>query len=132
MMHNAARDDGGTAETIIALERAALERWGKGDPGGFIELAADDIVYFDPFLAARLNGREEFVRLMESIRGQVQVDRFELLDPRVQASRDLAILTFNFVSWPERPMCRWNATEAYRREGDRWRLIHQHWSLTKP
>lgn len=25
-------------ETIIALERAAMDRWAKGDPDGFIEL----------------------------------------------------------------------------------------------
>jgi len=43
-----------------------------------------------------------------------------------------AVLTFNFVSWPERPMCRWNATEAYRKDAGQWRLIHQHWPLTKP
>jgi hypothetical protein len=24
-------------ETIIALERAAIDRWGKGDPQGFLE-----------------------------------------------------------------------------------------------
>lgn len=116
--------------TILALERAALERWGNGDPGGFIDLAAEDIVYFDPFQAFRLDGRERFVRLMESIRGQVQIERFEIANPVVHAADGFALLTFNFVSWPEGPMCRWNATEAYRKEGAAWRLVHQHWSLT--
>ena len=32
-----------TADTILALERAALDRWGKGDPDGFLELAAPDV-----------------------------------------------------------------------------------------
>jgi hypothetical protein len=35
-----------SAEQILALERAALDRWGKGDPGGFLELYANDITYF--------------------------------------------------------------------------------------
>lgn len=35
-------------ETIIALERAALDRWGKGDPKGFLETYAPDVTYFDP------------------------------------------------------------------------------------
>jgi ketosteroid isomerase-like protein len=119
------------AATIVALERGALERWSRGDPGGFIDLAAEDIVYFDPYQPRRLDGREGFVRLMESIRGQVWIDRFELLDPVVQASGDLALLTFNFVSWPEGPTSRWNTTEVYRRDVQGWRLVQQHWSLTE-
>ena len=27
----------GPADEVIALERAALDRWGKGDPAGFLE-----------------------------------------------------------------------------------------------
>src|SRR5512147_2730445 len=36
------------SDQILALERRALDRWGKGDPGGFLELYAADITYFDP------------------------------------------------------------------------------------
>jgi hypothetical protein len=32
----AAVDGPSTTEQIVALERAALDRWGKGDPGGFL------------------------------------------------------------------------------------------------
>jgi ketosteroid isomerase-like protein len=118
------------AAEILELERAALGRWCQGDPGGFIELAADDIVYFDPFVEQRLNGRDAFVRLMESIRGQVRADRFELVAPRVQACDGMAMLTFDFVSWTGDEESRWHATEVYRRDAGRWKLIQQHWSLT--
>src|SRR5215813_8519984 len=37
-----------SADQILMLERSALDRWGNGDPGGFLELYADDITYFDP------------------------------------------------------------------------------------
>jgi ketosteroid isomerase-like protein len=120
------------ASALVDIERAALERWGHGDPGGFIELAADDIVYFDPFVEARVNGRQAFVELMESIRGQVKVDRFEILAPRVHACDGMAMLTFNFVSWTGPEESRWNATEIYRKGAGGWRLVHQHWSLTRP
>ena len=36
--------------TILGLEKAALDRWCKGDPTGFLEISAPDVVYFDPFL----------------------------------------------------------------------------------
>jgi len=38
-----------TAEMIVAMERAALERWGRGDPDGFLDISAPDVSYFDPF-----------------------------------------------------------------------------------
>lgn len=45
-------------EEIMMLERAALDRWGKGDPSGLPELYADDISYFDPTVAARIDGHQ--------------------------------------------------------------------------
>lgn len=35
------------ADEVIALERAALDRWGKGDPKGFLEIYAPEVTYFD-------------------------------------------------------------------------------------
>ena len=35
-------------DTIIALERGALDRWGRGDPQGYLDLYARDVTYFDP------------------------------------------------------------------------------------
>ena len=42
--------------TILTLERVALERWGQGDPDGFLEISAPDVSYFDPFTESRLDG----------------------------------------------------------------------------
>ena len=121
------------AQTIIDLERRALERWGKGDPSGFLEISADDVVYFDPYQPRRLNGIDELRALYESIRGQVQIARFELIDPRVQAVEDMAVLTFNYVAEvTNEPTSRWNCTEVYRREAGSWRIIQTHWSFTQP
>ena len=47
-----------TAAQILAPERAALDRWGAGDPDGFLETYDGDVTYFDPLTAARLDGRE--------------------------------------------------------------------------
>lgn len=120
------------AATIIAMERAALDRWGNGDPSGFLEISAPDVVYFDPLQPRRLDGIAALTVLYESIRGQVHVDRYELINPNVQLGSDLAVLTFNYVSWVGKKEHRWNCTEVYRRAADRWRIIQTHWSLTQP
>jgi ketosteroid isomerase-like protein len=125
------------ASDIIALERAALDRWGAGDPIGYVELFADDITYFDPLQERRLDGRAAMVALMESIAGKIRVDRYDMMHPVVQQSGDVALLSFNLVSYRtdadvERAISSWNSTEAYRRTPEGWRIFHSHWSYIRP
>ena len=120
------------AAMLIAMERAALDRWGRGDPSGFLEITAADVVYFDPFQPHRVDGIEALAALYEGLRGQVHVDRYELVSPKVQFGGDLAVLTFNYVSWGGDQQQRWNCTEVYRRAAGQWRIIQTHWSLTQP
>lgn len=121
------------ARTIIGIERAALERWGRGDPSGFLEISAEDVVYFDPFQARRINGLAALRALYDSIRGQVQITRFELVDPVVQSVDDMAVLTYNYVAdGTNEVTSRWNCTEVYRRDAGTWRIIQTHWSFTQP
>jgi ketosteroid isomerase-like protein len=119
------------ADTIIAMECAALDRWGKGDPDGFLEICASDVVYFDPGLKARIDGLDELREYYEAIRGKISVERYELLNPLVQVVGDAAVLTFNHVSYGgNEDEYRWNCTEVYRRSGDKWQIIQTHWSYT--
>jgi ketosteroid isomerase-like protein len=114
---------------IIQMERAALERWGRGDPSGFLEISAPEVVYFDPFHERRIDGLPALSALYESIRGQVHVDSFELVDPRVQEFGDVAVLTFVDVSQSGGKPMRWNCTEVYHRSAGVWRIVQTHWSL---
>lgn len=86
------------AAHIVGLERASLERWGRGDPDGFLEITSPDVSYFDPFTERRLDGLAALRELYDTIRGKVHIDRFEILEPRVQVAGDVAILTFRFES----------------------------------
>ncbi len=113
------------------MERAALDRWGNGDPSGFLEISAPDVVYFDPFAERRLDGIDALTALYEKIRGQVHVDRYELLNPTVQLAGDAAVLTFNYISYSGSNEDRWNCTEVYRRTKGEWRIIQTHWSFTQ-
>lgn len=121
------------AQIIIALERSALDRWGQGDPDGFLEISAEEVVYFDPFQERRLNGRSELKRVYDELRGTIHVDRYEMLNPLVQAVDSMAVLTFNLVSYEKEKVHRWNCTEVYRLQSDgEWKIIQAHWSFTKP
>ena len=118
-------------ETLIAMESAALRRWGNGDPSGFLEICATDVVYFDPHQEKRIDGLEALTQYYKEIWGQVRFDRFELINPHVQVSGDLAVLTFNYASYTGDKISRWNCTEVYRQSENGWKIIQTHWSYTR-
>lgn len=122
---------------IEMLERAALERWGKGDPSGYFEIFAPDVTYFDPTTERRIDGRDALVARLVPWTGRIHVSRFDMQGARVQRSGDMAILTFNLLSYrgdgaAECLIATWNATEVYCRIDGAWRIAHSHWSYITP
>jgi hypothetical protein len=118
---------------LVSLEEQALTRWCNGDPSGFLEISAADVVYFDPFIDRRIDGLLALAEYYAALRGKIRADRFEILNPIVHRTREMAILTFNFVSFGGNGNeLRWNCTEAYRCDGDEWKIIQTHWSFTNP
>ena len=118
-------------QTILELERAALDRWGKGDPDGFLELSAEDVTYFDPFIKQRVNDKASLKALYDSFRGQVKIESSEIIDPKVQVFGDVAVLTFRFRSGGSEGAMLWNTTEVYRQIEGQWKIVHTHWALPK-
>ena len=119
------------AKQIIELEENALRRWCKGDPSGFLELSANDVVYFDPFINRRIDGLSALAAHYEPLRGSINAEKFELINPCVQVIGETAVLSFNFESrnGDETPS-RWNCTEVYRYADGCWQIIQTHWSFT--
>ena len=118
-------------DEILALERAALDRWGKGDPGGYLEISAPEVTYFDPYVEHRLDGHAALTAWYDQVRGKIKIDRDEIVNPRVEVIGDAAILTLQFVSHGSEGAARWNCTEVYQRLGDDWKIVHTHWSFSK-
>ena len=124
-------------EKIIGMERAALDRWGKGDPGGYLEILAAELTYFDPFTKERVDGLAEMREYLAPITGKIHIDHYEMTNTQVQHHGDIAILTFNLVDVAKEPdsdrlmTMRWNSTEVYGRIEGAWKIVHSHWSYTK-
>jgi len=120
-------------EKIISIEKKTLDRWKNGDTFGFIEAAAEDITYFDPTLAVRIDGLKQFRDYLAPMKGTFSFPSYELLNPKVQLYGDIGVLTFNFIGHSEDGKSdAWNATEVYRRAGNEWKIVSSHWSKTKP
>lgn len=115
---------------VIKMERAALDRWGRGDPSGFLEISADDVVYFDPFHKRRVDGLAALTTEYEGCRGKVIVDSYTLINPKVQLCGDsVAVLTFNHEGISGGQKQCWNCTEVYCKTPAGWRIVQTHWSL---
>ena len=124
-------------EAIVALERGAMDRWGKGDPGGYLDLYTSDLTYFDPSQARRVDGLAALTKAFEPIRGKVKIDRYEMIAPKVQRGGSMALLTYNLVTQGRGPdgkpvRARWNVTAVYVQVDGRWKLAHSHFSFTQP
>lgn len=126
-----------SADQIVLLERAALDRWGKGDPGGFLELYDIDITYFDPLTATRIDGHQAMEEYYRPWVGKIHVARYEMLNPHVVVDGDMALLTYNLVNYirdangVESVGTCWNSTTVYQHRNGTWKTIHSHWSFTR-
>lgn len=124
-------------ETILSLEKGAMERWRNGDPMGFVEISAEDICYVDPGLTKPILGLEEYRAAMQGAVGKIHYQGSEFIDPQVVVVGDAALLSYNYRSTVLTPagsivsQTPWNATEVYFRRDGEWRIVHTHWSYTR-
>jgi ketosteroid isomerase-like protein len=123
--------------TIIAMERENLNRWGNGDPQGYLDRYAPEVTYFDPEQEKRTDGRDAMRKYYAPIAGKIKIDHYDMLDPKVQRHGDVAILSYNLVNYgktngTDSVLNRWNSTKVYARIEGEWKIVHDHWSYVKP
>lgn len=119
--------------TIIALEKQALELWNNGNPDGFIDLSADDVVYIDPAFECKLEGKQALEDYYNRIRGKIKIDLYRMINPVVQILPEAAVLIYNYEAHREKMVFKMNCTEVYRRNSfNQWKIVHTHWSFIQP
>jgi uncharacterized protein (TIGR02246 family) len=123
------------ADDIIAMERAAMDRWNRGDTQGVLDLYAEDITYFDPLQDKRVDGLEAMKALYGSFTGKFKIQSYEMIDAKVQRTGDVAVLTYNLLdevvelpTGPTSMKMAWNVTEVYARVEGQWKIVHAHFS----
>ena len=124
-------------DTILSLEKSAMERWRNGDPMGFVEISAEDICYVDPGLTKPILGLEAYRDSMTQVVGKVHYQRSEFIEPKVVEVGEAALLTYNYRSSSLTPdgavssQTPWNTTEVYFWRDGEWKIVHTHWSFIK-
>ncbi len=120
-----------TNEEPLALEKAAMEGWRKGDPGPMLATLDRDVTYYHVMTGGRLDGLEAVKTLMEPYRGKPLFDSYEISEAKTQRSGSLAVLTYTLATQQGEVNRRWHGTQVYQRTEHGWRVIHTHWSLVK-
>lgn len=117
--------------TIIAMERAALDRSDNLDVYGFLEISDPGVVYIDPSLEKPIVGLDNLREYYKGFQGKGTPAAGEMLNSNVQVMGDTAVLTFNYRRKDGKEP-RWNCTEVYHKTKDGWRIVQTHWSYIKP
>jgi hypothetical protein len=122
-----------TLRELVALERAQMDGWIKGDPAPSLKMLDPEATWFHSSAAnSRLQGVAAVKTLFDAYQGMSLFDAYEIVQPAVQLHGDIAILTY-YLGWRrgEGGMNYWNGTQVYQRQKEGWRILHTHWSEAK-
>lgn len=122
-----------TTESVVQLERDALDNWSAGNPGGFTLHMAEDVTYMDDIMAFNLKkGLEAVQAYMNSLDGMIGPHDYEMVDPFVQQYNSVAILTFHYEGSVNGQKGQpWKTTSVYNYRDGVWKMVHANWSLVK-
>ena len=135
--HEYTEDERKLAEHLIGLERAALDKWFKGDTSGYRQLwSKKNFSYFDGVKEHRVDSHEVICESLKPLEGQLFADSYEFCYPRVQCGTDMAVLTYQLYAKTmlsgKRFDMQYNCIEVFQKETDDWHVIHSTWCFIKP
>lgn len=112
---------------------AANDKWASGDPMGFIDCAAPDIIWSDDLGAPlRVNGYEALKAYLETFKGQIPSHQHILIDPVFQFYGDIVIVSYRYQGTFEgETQAPWKVTSVYRYSDGDWLSVHENWTEVK-
>jgi ketosteroid isomerase-like protein len=125
----------GVLGELMVLESAAMERWRKGDPRGFIDISAQEVTYFDTGTPKRLDGLDALKAEYAKRVDKIHYDVMEFIDPKILVHDNAAVLFYRFFSTHLNPdgsiagRIPWNCTEVFSKIDGKWKIVHTHWSF---
>lgn len=117
-----------TERELIAIERASMDGWLKGDSGPMLSAADPDITLFHIMTQQRVDGVAAVKALYAPYAGRPLFDSYRIENPKAQSGSDMALLTYQLVTNNGGVARTWNATEVYRKTSAGWRVLHSHFS----
>lgn len=131
---NYSSEERALADEIISLEKAALDKFFKGDGSGYAALWSHrSFTYFDARYSKRVDDFPTIKNFLDTvIEGKLSAESYDFLSPRVQFGSDMAILTYQLFSKTNFIDMEYNVVEVFQKEQGQWRVVHSTWSLIRP
>lgn len=122
------------SNSILNLEREALDHWSAGDPEGYSKHAADDITYFDDIGAQnRIESLDALRNYASGLKEMIPPHKYEMVGSKVQLFGDTAILTYHYhpFTFEGNPLTKWRASVVYNNSSGEWKMVHANWTMEK-
>lgn len=121
-------------EYIIGLEKAALDKWFKGDTSGYENLwSKHSFSYFDAVITERIDDHVTIAGFLKTIEGKLFADNYDFRNCRVQLGQDMAVLTYQLFAQTNLIDMEYNCIEVFQKETNgEWHVIHSTWSFIRP
>jgi len=118
---------------IMEKIKLANDKWASGDPMGFMECAAQDIIWIDDLGAQNsVSGYDTLAKYLENFKGQIPPHEHELLDMVFQYYGDIVIVNYRYQGiFDGEPADPWKVTSVFRYQDGDWLSVHENWSLIK-
>ena len=118
---------------IMEKIKLANDKWASGDPMGFLEYAAQDIIWIDDIAAQKpVIGYEALEKYFETLKGQIPPHEHELLDMVFQSYGNIVIVNYRYQGiFDGEPADPWKVTSVFRYQDGDWLSVHENWSLIK-
>ena len=69
---------------------------------------------------------------MERVDGKLYAKHYEVRNERVQAAKDMAVLTYQLYCESNLINVNYNCIEVFQKEKGSWQVIHSTWSIIRP
>lgn len=122
------------AEYIIGLEKAALNKWFKGDTSGYENLwSKHSFSYFDGVVTKRVDNHATIAEFLKTVEGKLFAGSYDFRNARVQTGQDMAVLTYQLFAKTNLIDMEYNCIEVFQKETNgEWHVIHSTWSFIRP
>lgn len=120
-------------EAIWGKITAANEKWAAGDPMGFVDCAAPDVIWSDDLGAPnRVIGYEALNAYLEGFKGQIPAHQHVLIEPVFQFYGDMMIVSYRYQgTFEEEVGAPWKVTSVFRYADGDWLSVHENWTEVK-
>jgi len=121
-------------EAIAAIKakiEMANNKWAKGDPMGFAEMAAEDITWLDDLAAqSPVHGIDSLSAYLKNFEGKIPPHEHELSDMKFQLYDDIVIVTYRYKGTSDgKPANPWKVTSVFKYSDGDWHSVHENWSV---